>query len=55
MLSVVVRFLSARLQPADLIALGNALAAAGRAAQQKQAAIADALSHVQHGLSKLTQ
>lgn len=55
MIDFIVRFLAARLQPADLITLGNALAAAGRAAEQRQAAIADALAHVRAGVSKLTQ
>jgi len=54
MLDFIVRFLVARLQPADLISLGNALAIAGQAALNRQAAINNAISLVREGVTKLT-
>jgi hypothetical protein len=49
-----VKFFASRMTPENLIALGIALIAAGKLAQQRQAAIADALAHVQVGVDKLS-
>lgn len=50
----IARFLINRLSANDLIALGVSLAAAGRAAQARQAAISEALAYVRVGVEKLT-
>lgn len=55
MFKFLVQYLIARLQPSDLISLGNALVTAGNAALDKQASITAALNHIRFGVDKLTK
>lgn len=55
MMKFLLTFLINRLQPSDMISLGQALQAAGQAAVAKQAAISAALDHIRTGVTKLTQ